>query len=162
MENLTIMISLVTIVEQRMLYELREAENSLNDLHNDVLETLNRQNRFEKCTHDVMVDNNFIRAAAIAFVPNYFKAQGYWYEVYTMRVGDSLETDLIGGVEHDYTAMAWYNDGLTTTRRHGVWSMPYIDFDDSSYIMSVRQRAPLPPQRGRRGDISSQWLPPHF
>ena len=127
----------LTIVEQRMLYELREAENSLNDLHNDVLETLNRQNRFEKCTHDVMVDNNFIRAAAIAFVPNYFKAQGYWYEVYTMRVGDSLETDLIGGMEHDYTAMAWYNDGLTTTRRYGVWSMPYIDFDDNSYIMSV-------------------------
>ena len=128
----------LVIVEQHVMSELRNAEFSMHEMYDAVEEGLDNPQVMETITRTVMKENTFLKAAAIAFVPNFYPKNGYWYEPRSIRQDNEIISEQIGSANHDYTKMDWYQDGLENKGKHGYWSKPYIDHSqNNTYIMSL-------------------------
>lgn len=128
----------VKIVEQYIKTKLRDAEFSMDDMQDDVLERLSQPDEFPQITERILRENSFLKAAAIAFVPYFYPEKGYWFEPRSTRRGNDIISGVIGGRYHDYTQMKWYLAGMETEEKNGVWSSPYVDrSQENAYIMSL-------------------------
>jgi len=128
----------LVIVEQHIMSELRRAEFSMHKMYDAVEEDLDDPQTMEAITRTVIEENTFLKAAAIAFVPRFFREKGYWYEPRSFRQGHEIISEDIGSADHDYTKMEWYMTGLANKEKHGYWSKPYIDrSQNNTYIMSL-------------------------
>ena len=105
--------------------------------------------------------NPSIVGCGIAFVPDYYKRKGRWYEPYAFQV-DSTKTVLsqIGGENHDYLQAKWFQDALAAGR--GYWSDPYFD-DAGAKMMLCTYSLPVRDEKGDivailGADVSLDWL----
>ena len=72
---------------------------------------------------NVVEANPLIADVAVAFLPNYYKDKGYWFEpLVARREGNVLEAMVLGSPSHDYLSSEWF----TTTVRSGQPYGPYI------------------------------------
>ena len=102
-----------------------------------------------------------LQGAGVGFEPYYYPEKGELYEVYARRnaKGD-VEVEQIGGPDHDYTKLDFYQRGLQAD--NGLWSDPYLDSEGAqenivSYFMPVHDRANK--VVGVSGvDMSLKWL----
>lgn len=85
---------------------------------------------------------------AVAFIPNYYRKQGRWFEACSSRITeDSVYTRQIGSAEHDYFQAEWYQNGFK--RDSCWWSEPYLDDSGSkTWVVSCSH-----PVRDRKGEI---------
>ena len=128
------------IAEMHIMSTFLDVEFSMDEMHDALMEDLHKTYRLPSITKKAMKDNDFLKAAAIAFAPNFYPHKGYWYEPRTIRKDGKVISENIGGPNHDYTQMDWYQSGLKNVKRHGKWSHPYIDSSqDNAYIMSLTQ-----------------------
>lgn len=74
-------------------------------------------------------------SVAVAYVPGYFKGTPY-FEACSSRISeDSIYTRQIGSVEHDYTQMEWFQNGLK--KDSCWWCEPYLDDSGSrTFVVS--------------------------
>ena len=90
---------------------------------------LQKPNTMPMVTGTMMEMLEGLEGVGIAFIPDYYPEQGRWYEVYSRRVVDgektSIQTQQIGGVNHDYLQLEWFNNGLRIDSTW--WSEPYLD-----------------------------------
>ncbi len=91
---------------------------------------------------------NDYTSMAVAFVPNYYRKQGRWFEACSSRITeDSVYTRQIGSAEHDYFQAEWYQNGFL--RDSCWWSEPYLDDSGSkTWVVSCSH-----PVRDRKGEI---------
>ena len=128
------------IVELHMMSAFLDVEFSMDEMHDALMEDLKNPYRLPAITQKAMKDNDFLKAAAVSFAPNFYPQKGYWYEPRTIRKGKELVSEDIGGPDHDYTKMDWFNSSQKDADRHGTWSHPYIDkSQDDAYVMSLTQ-----------------------
>ena len=84
---------------------------------------------------------------AVAFVPNYYKKKGRWFEACSSRISkDSTYTRQIGSAEHDYFQAEWYQNGFK--RDSCWWSEPYLD-DSGSRTWVVSCSHPVYDRKGK-------------
>ena len=87
-------------------------------------------------------------SVAVAFVPNYYRNKGTYYEICSSRVTeDSVYTRQIGSEDHNYTEMEWYQNGLVIDSCW--WCEPYKD-NAGSNTMVVSCSHPV---RNEQGEV---------
>lgn len=151
----------VKIVEQYIKAQLKDAEFSMEDMQDNVIEYIDQPNEITHITQRILKENPFLKAAAVAFEPNFYPQKGYWFEPRSTRQGNEIISDVIGSADHDYTKMEWYLSGMAGRIKHGVWSSPYIDNSQgNAYIMSLSM--PLYHQNRKVGvlclDMELEWI----
>ena len=82
-----------------------------------------------------------VTSAGVAFVENYYPEKGRWFLAYAGFPwnSDTLVTKQLGGENHDYLNMEWFQRGLES--ENGVWSNPYFDQDGGCGEMMTYARA---------------------
>ena len=137
------------IVEQSIVAKFIEAEFSMDDLHDAVADELKFPDRMLEITNKIVKDNDFLKAAAVGFVPNYYPQKGYWYEPRSIVKDGVIVNEISSDGSHDYFRMEWYENALATTSRtpltshlspvtSNLWTDPYIDHSqNNSYVMSL-------------------------
>ena len=87
-------------------------------------------------------------SVAIAYIPDYFPKRGRYFEACSSRISeDSIYTRQIGSAGHDYTAMEWFQCGLSIDSCW--WSEPYLDDSGSqTWVVSCSH-----PVRNSRGEV---------
>lgn len=90
-----------------------------------------------------------VTSAGVAFIENYYPEKGRWFLAYAGFPwnSDTLVTRQLGGENHDYLNMEWFQRGLES--ENGVWSNPYFDQDGGCGEMMTYARA-LADTSGRR------------
>ena len=105
--------------------------------------------------------NPYVVGCGVAFVPDYYKGKGRWFEPYALQL-DSARTEIsqIGGENHDYLQAQWFQEGLSAGRGH--WSDPYFD-DAGAKMMLCTYTVPVHDEKGQAvavlgADVSLDWL----
>ena len=82
-----------------------------------------------------------ITGADISFIENYYPEKGRWFQAYAgyPKGCDSLVMKQLGGENHDYLTMEWFQLGLAS--ENGSWSSPYFDHDGGRAAMMTYARA---------------------
>ncbi|MBO7446254.1 MAG: SpoIIE family protein phosphatase [Bacteroidales bacterium] len=100
---------------------------------------------FDVARHTVESSSRIL-GAGIAFKENFYPEKGRWFETYAGRLRDcdSLIVTQIGGPNHDYLQMDWFQKGMAAEK--GIWSNPYYDNAGSktfmmTYIVPFRNEA---------------------
>lgn len=105
--------------------------------------------------------NPHIIGFALAFEPNYYPQEGYWFEPYVVqRNSKTIERLQIGSAEHDYFKSSWYSIALKA--EDGYWSNPYFD-DAGAKMMVCSYMLPIHDNKGKTvgvfiADVSLNWL----
>ena len=105
--------------------------------------------------------NPHIVGCAVAFVQNYYRQKGLWYEPYARWTDDgTIEMLQIGGADHDYFMREWYLKGIAS--EVGYWSEPYYD-EAGARTMLCTYVLPVKDKDGEivgvfGADVSLSWL----
>ena len=107
--------------------------------------------------------SSFLKGAGVAFEPYYYPSKGRLYEVYARRNSDGeVETEQIGGPNHDYTNMEFYQKAIEANS--GIWIDPYDDNEGAkgcvtSYMIPIHDRHKQGKAVGVASlDVSLEWL----
>lgn len=117
----------MVIVEQRLIFELADAEYAVSVMRPTAVHMLHHPDSLQALTHRMVRFISNLQAAGIAFEPYYFPEHGKWYEPSSWRKGNTVIDEQSGGPHHDYFSMDWYREGLTADPEHGHWTHPYQD-----------------------------------
>ncbi len=105
-----------------------------------------------------MMDN--IHSADIAFVADYYKTKGKWFEACSSHeVVDGqvvVDTREIGNANHDYFQAEWFHNGLTIDSCH--WCEPYYD-DAGAKQLTVSCSYPVRDSKGEVVAVALVDLP---
>ena len=84
---------------------------------------------------------------AVAFVPNYYRSKGVYYEICSSRITeDSIYSRNIGSADHDYTQLEWYKNGFV--HDSCWWCEPYLD-NAGAKTMVVSCSCPVKDKEGK-------------
>ena len=126
------------IVEQSIMWELWDVELLVNELAMMVNHKIDEPDTMAGLTQKIMQESDFIIAAAIGFVPDFYKEKGRWFEPSCMRHNGKLVQGQDGGPEHDYFQMEWYRKCMENPTANQQWTAPYIDpSQNNANIMSL-------------------------
>ncbi|MDR0988320.1 MAG: SpoIIE family protein phosphatase [Prevotellaceae bacterium] len=86
-------------------------------------------------TRRVIARNPYICGSAIAFEPNYYKSEGYYFSPYSCRSadGDSILSMQLGNANYDYFNWSWYSEPKRLNAP--LWSEPYYDEGGGEMLM---------------------------
>jgi sigma-B regulation protein RsbU (phosphoserine phosphatase) len=86
-------------------------------------------------TRRVIANNPYICGSAIAFEPNYYPKEGYWFSPYSCRSaeGDSILSMQLGNSDYDYFTWEWYAEPKRLNAP--CWSEPYYDEGGGEMLM---------------------------
>ena len=145
--------TMLTSVEVSAANNVGELEKHL-DNPKQVFEVLEKELR----------QNKHYLACFAAFEPNYYKAEGRWFEPYVVfRDSVNVHREQMGSASHDYFNREWYAKGLSVAKgERGYWSDPYFD-EDGTKKMLCSYILPLYDKQGRKAgvfgvDIPLDWL----
>lgn len=104
---------------------LNSAEDDLQNHIWDIRENLTHPDSVWQSIGRMIQLSRVLQGGAVSFVPDYYPAKGRWYEPYAQKSGDSIVKRQIGGPDHDYTSMKFYQQGIAAG--DAVWIEPYVD-----------------------------------
>ncbi len=99
----------------------------------------------------------------VAFEPNFFPKEGYWFEPYVCITDSThVERKQLGAPHHNYFEQEWYKKGLSLERGTGYLSDPYFDNAGGKRILFSYVR-PVFDRKGNRvgvygRDLNLDWL----
>ena len=137
-----------------------DVETAIDNMHWVLEWSVENPDSIYSTLEKIIKNNPIITGCAIAFEPNYFPNEGYWFEPFAGHRDGKVVHQQIGNAEHDYHKMEWYYNGLTSNG--GRWTEPYID-DAGSQMMVCSYTMPIHDRRGRVvgvfcSDVSLEWL----
>ena len=112
-------------------------------------------------TSRLLQNNEFIYGCAIAFEPNYFSSEGYYFSPYSYRAENGeIKTMQLGTDTYDYHYMDWYQ--IPKLLNKPYWSEPYYDDGGGEEMMTTYSK-PLYDADGKlyaiiTADLSLEWL----
>ena len=123
--------------ENMILVRLGKIQTVVNSMQPLVEYALDDPDAMFDIARHTLESSSRIMGSGIAFKEDYYPQKGHWYEIYVGHQAgcDTLVARQVGGPEHDYFQLEWYQSGLVATK--GVWSNPYYDnVGGKSYMMS--------------------------
>ena len=112
-------------------------------------------------TERLLQNNDFIYGCAVAFEPDYFASQGYYFSPYSYRAANGeIKSKQLGNDTYDYHYMDWYQIPKLLDRPY--WSEPYYDDGGGEKMMTTYSK-PLYDSEGKlyaiiTADLSLEWL----
>jgi sigma-B regulation protein RsbU (phosphoserine phosphatase) len=112
-------------------------------------------------TERLLQNNEFIYGSAVAFEPNYFSSQGYYFSPYSYRdENGEIKSKQLGTDTYDYHYMDWYQIPKLLSKPY--WSEPYYDDGGGEKMMTTYSK-PLYDSDGKlyaiiTADLSLEWL----
>jgi sigma-B regulation protein RsbU (phosphoserine phosphatase) len=139
---------------------LEQVQGTPDNLKNIVLSNRLQNDDFYKLTAIAVENNPFIYGSAIAFEPNYFPEQGYYFSPYSWRIEDSIHTKQLGTDHYPYFEMEWY--AIPKKLNAGHWSNSYYD-EEGGDVQMITYSAPIMDSTERfvgvfTADLSLSWL----
>ena len=87
-------------------------------------------------SHSLVEHNAFLYGCGVAFVPNYYPKEGYWFQPYAARRQDgTVESLQLGSESHDYTKTEPYIFVIEHDSDH--WSEPYYDVEGAQSMVTT-------------------------
>lgn len=86
-------------------------------------------------TRKIVTNNPEVFGCAIAFEPNHFKSEGYYFAPYSYMKDDSVVTKQIGSDEYNYFQKNWYK--IAKEKGISRWSKPYKDMGGADTLIST-------------------------
>ncbi len=83
----------------------------------------------------ILINNEEVYGAIIAFEPDFFPEEGRYYAPYAYQDGESVHTMVLGSTDYEYFYMDWYQ--IPATLQEPYWSEPYFDEGGGNIIMST-------------------------
>ena len=110
-------------------------------------------------TQEILRHNPQIFGCAIAFEPNYYPEEGYYFSPYSYRRGDGIFTKQLGNDAYDYFCMDWYQ--IPKLLAKDYWTEPYFGTGGSNEMVTTYS-VPIIVDGKVVGvvlvDISLEWL----
>ena len=125
------------IAQEKLLFEVYDAYEALDQLAADVQENLTRPEELLNDTRDILNRYPSLYTCYAAFPEYYYLDKGKWFCPCSYRLGESLYTIKFGDQYHDYFSREWYQ-GALQSGDDGFWSQPYSDedFDETIFTYS--------------------------
>ena len=147
-------------------------ETAVKNKANEVTLHLNEPHEeMYRITREMLIDNPIIVGSAIAFEPNYYADQGYYFSPYSYREAPNninqtsnkegvIKSKQLGTKTYDYPTMEWYQ--MPKQLKQGYWSEPYCDTGGGEMMMTTYSY-PLKNKDGEvyavlTADVSLEWL----
>lgn len=112
------------IAHEKMLFELYDAYEVVDQMEDYVLENLAQPDEILKCTRDVQEHYPSCFCLHVDFPENYFPKKGRWYSLFSYRQNDSIRSEVKSGDAFDYSQREWYQGALKSGSK-GYWGKPY-------------------------------------
>ena len=112
-------------------------------------------------TERMLLNNEFICGAAVAFEPGYYASKGHYFSPYSYRdENGEIKSKQLGSDTYDYHYMDWYQ--IPKLLNESYWSEPYYD-DGGGEMMMTTYSKPLYDEYGNlyavlTADLSLEWL----
>lgn len=112
-------------------------------------------------TERLLLNNEFICGAAVAFEPGYYASKGHYFSPYSYRdENGEIKSKQLGSDTYDYHYMDWYQ--IPKLLNESYWSEPYYD-DGGGEMMMTTYSKPLYDEYGNiyavlTADLSLEWL----
>ena len=141
--------------------KLEKVETTLDNMAWVVNDDLEKPEWVTEITRKYVKNNPTVSGCFVAFVPNYYPQEGYWFEPRSgLKADGSIESFQVGSPEHDYTKLEFYTVPMKTGRGH--WCEPYMD-SYGSKTMVTTYGVPVRDKSNRivavvGADISLDWL----
>lgn len=122
---------------------------------------LNSPDFMYSITERILKNNRFICGAAVAFEPDYYPSEGYYFSPYSYRdENGQIKSKQLGNEAYDYHYMDWYQ--IPKLLGASYWSEPYYD-DGGGEMMMTTYSKPLYDESGNlyaiiTADLSLEWL----
>ena len=141
-------------IEKLIHTRLGKAEVLVNSMHLYAEHVLDEPDEMFNIAQNIVESSHSIMGADVAFVENYYREKGRWYEPWVgYEPGcKTLSRRQIGSDAHDYTKMDWFINGLAS--ENGCWSDPYHEQDITQTSMMTYARA-IHDKTGRRVGVIS-------
>ena len=152
---------ILSLTSERTEGMLRLVEVSSTNNVDEIAKHLADPDQVQQSLESELRLNPHIVGCAVAFVQNYYRQKGLWYEPYARWTKDgSIEMLQIGGADHDYFMREWYLKGITS--EIGYWSEPYYD-EAGARTMLCTYVLPVKDKDGEivgvcGADVSLSWL----
>ena len=113
--------------EMTILIRTGKIETIVNSIQPMVEYALDDPDAMYDIARHTVESSSRIMGSGIGFKEGYYPEKGRWYEVYVgyQKGGDTLVAEQIGGPNHDYLQMDWFQEGMASEK--GMWSDPYYD-----------------------------------
>ena len=153
--------SVLDFTDETLEKVLTAVEVSAANNVNEVESWLSQPDKVYDAMESELKLNPHIIGFALAFEPNYYPQEGYWFEPYVVqRNSKTIERLQIGSAEHDYFKSSWYSIALKA--EDGYWSNPYFD-DAGAKMMVCSYMLPIHDHKGKTvgvfiADVSLNWL----
>jgi phosphoserine phosphatase RsbU/P len=139
---------------------LRSVALVVDNLTWNVNENINDPEQMYEITRKVLSNNEMIVGCAIAFAPDYYKSQGYYFAPYSYRDEGQIISMQLGRPDYNYFMMDWYL--IPSLLNKPMWSEPYFDEGGAEVAMTTYSK-PIYDRDGKfcaifTSDISLKWL----
>lgn len=124
-------------VLQKTQQQLSDVERTLKDYRPVVEKSLASPDKIMDIAEDIVLADNFIVGASVAFEPSYYPEKGELFMEYAWQ--DSLKhlhtKHFNDKATYDYTQKEWFRQACQ--RKRGTWSEPYYDAGDGNVLMTT-------------------------
>ena len=151
----------MTSIYRRIRGQFAQVEVTVNNMAWVASNNLEKAEWMYEITEEFVRHNPTILSSSVAFVPDYYPEQGYWFEPFSVRrCQGQIETMQLGSAHHDYTQMPFFTEPIA--QNSGYWSVPYEDPDGAqAYVISYGY--PVHDKQGAivgvmTADLSLDWL----
>lgn len=127
------------LVDKGIMWELYDVKAAASHLADAAQRQLAEPDSMFALTREVLERNDFVKAAGIGFVPDYYAEKGHWFEPRSIRYGNKIVKEQGGGAENDYFGKSWYRDMMADKWHRPRWSAPYVDHSqrDEPLVMTI-------------------------
>lgn len=152
--NVNQLLEISNLEIEKVLYQAERIPDNLKTL---VVSGRLRPDSLFALTRDIVAKNDIVFGSAIAYEPNYFPDQGYYFSPYSTYVGDSIVTYQLGNPDYDYFSMDWYL--IPKLLNQPYWTEPYFE----EGITIITYSSPMYDSAGAfigifTIDLSLEWL----
>lgn len=112
------------IAHEKILFELYDAYEVVDQLEQFVMDNLSRPNRMIKETSDILERYPSFFSCYVSFRPYYYPEEGKWFSPCSFRLNDTIKNVMLGRSYVDYFEREWYK-GALVSGKSGYWSKPY-------------------------------------
>jgi len=145
----------------RIGHVLELTEATMNENMLDIRRSLLRPDSIFRAIQYTIDDNPHVINGCIAFVPNYYRSRGYYFEPTVFKSGEDFIYKQLGGPSHDYTINPAYRRAVDS--KESYWSDPYPYNIGQEQVSLITYTCPLIDENGILAgavglDMDVSWL----
>ena len=114
---------------------MKEVETAADSVSLMMVNQLNPDTLINK-TREILESNPHFHSCSISMEPDYFKAYGRYFSVYSVKESDTIHTALYGNDQFQYFDLDWYRKPKEQNR--GCWIDPFLNANpQSEYTIEI-------------------------